>query len=86
MGSPPALVANHCRQRLSTEGVVLVCARALANHFGDAEEGVLRALWPHLKRAQSIETALTVGQRTGDASLQSLLDRRGEGRRPVRCP
>jgi DNA-binding CsgD family transcriptional regulator len=59
---------------LAADGMAVVCARALTNHFGDAEERVLRALWPHLQRAQSIETALTVGQRTTDTGLQSLLD------------
>jgi DNA-binding CsgD family transcriptional regulator len=58
----------------STEGTAIVCARALTNRFGDAEEGVLRALWPHVKRAVSIETAVTFGPRTPETWLRSLLD------------
>jgi DNA-binding CsgD family transcriptional regulator/PAS domain-containing protein len=58
----------------SPDGLAIVCARALTNHFGDAEEHVLRALWPHVRRAVSIETALTLGPRAPGTWLQSLLD------------
>jgi DNA-binding CsgD family transcriptional regulator len=58
----------------STEATAIVCARALTNRFGDAEEALLRALWPHVKRAVSIETAVTLGPRTPETWLRSLLD------------